>query len=134
VQHLTAAAARVSNDPEIEYYTGLALQLLDDDPGAAALNMRHCGFPGSRAPEPRAWTRGREAAALLDAVVRESPESVRRSSTSPLAIWADLADAHLDPSDGRRSIRRATAFATRRCFLGTLMPAFGRTSPPTPSD
>ena len=84
VQHLTAAAARVSNDPEIEYYTGLALQLLGDDPGARG-HFEHAAHraafrAAARLELARLDARAgnlREAAALLDTVIRESPESVR---------------------------------------------------------
>ena len=105
MQHLTAAAARVSNDPEIEYYTGLALQLLDDDDGARG-HFEHAAHraafrAAARLELARLDARAgnlREAAALLDAVVRESPESVRAgiAHVAVLRHLGRLADANLD--------------------------------------
>jgi tetratricopeptide (TPR) repeat protein len=105
VQHLNAAAARVSNDAEIEYYTGLALQLLDDDAGARA-HFEHAAHRAAfRAAaglelarlDARAG-RLREASALLDSVVRESPASVRAglARIAVLRHLGRLAEARLE--------------------------------------
>jgi tetratricopeptide (TPR) repeat protein len=83
VQHLTAAAARVSNDAEIEYYTGLALQLLDDDRGARG-HFEHAAHraafrAAARLELARLDARAgnlRTAAALLDATGLEKNESL----------------------------------------------------------
>ena len=105
VQHLTAAAARVTNDPEIEYYTGLALQLLEDDPGARGHFEQAAHRAAFRAParlelarlDARAGNLG-AAAALLDAIVRESPQSVRAgiAQVAVLRHLGRLADARLE--------------------------------------
>jgi tetratricopeptide (TPR) repeat protein len=105
LQHLSAAAARVSNDAEVEYYTGLALQQLDDDRGARA-HFEHAAHraafrAAARLELARLDARAgslREASALLDAVVRESPESVRAglAHVAVLRHLGRLAEARLE--------------------------------------
>ena len=131
VQHLTAAAARVSNDPEIEYYTGLALQLLGDDRRARAA-FRTCGapcrFPCSRAARARAPGRACREPARGSRAARHSHPRVAgvgacrnracrlTSSSGPIGCRASRAAAMAgDRSDEQRPSLRGGPSWARGC-------------------